>query len=386
MADNNDQILSEKNINCYTDGEETQISLDQLKSDMAKYLQLENLSFLMGAGCSSKSNSSDTTGIPTMQELYNAFVSENPEFKIGDVMIADRFNKNLEKMLEVMGAVSVANQIQPIDSEINRNISTVQNFIRGKIAEGLKSDPIKELYKDFYSRIAQRQRKMPINVFTTNYDLFNEMALDELGFPYNNGFSGTYKRKFNPVSYNYVYVENMNLNHDAWDRVFSFFNLVKLHGSISWVRENEEIWERDYSNITEDQTVMIYPTPLKDRTTLMTPYSDLFRVMENRIVQKNSVLIVLGYSFSDDHINRIILNGLSVPSFRLVVFGSGKRIDELKKLKDSRIVIYDSDDKIQYFNNFVNSVLPCKHPDIEEQQKYQVSASVSIAKFEKAGE
>ncbi len=27
-------------------------------------------------------------------------------------------------------------------------------------------------------------------IFTTNYDLFNEMALDELGFPYNNGFSG----------------------------------------------------------------------------------------------------------------------------------------------------------------------------------------------------
>ena len=70
---------------------------------------------------------------------------------------------------------------------------------------------------------------------------------------------------------------------------------------------------------------MIYHTA-KDRSTLMTPYSDLFRTMENRIVQKNSVLVVLGYSFSDDHINRVILNGLSVPTFRLVVFGQGPNL------------------------------------------------------------
>lgn len=61
---------------------------------------------------------------------------------------------------------------------------------------------------------------------------------------------------------------------------------------------------------------MIYPTPLKDRTTLMTPYSDLFRAMETALLKKNSVLITLGYSFADDHINRLILNSLAIPTFK----------------------------------------------------------------------
>jgi hypothetical protein len=199
--------------------------------------------------------------------------------------------------------------------------------------------------------------------------MFNEMALDELGFPYNNGFSGTYKRKFSPDNYNYVYVENMNLSHDVWERVSTFFNLVKLHGSISWIRKDEQIWERDYETVSDGDTVMIYPTPLKDRTTLMTPYSDLFRAMENRIMQKNSVLIVMGYSFGDDHINRLILNALAVTSFHLVVFGLGDGIDRLIKIGDPRISVINSDDKIHYFNNIIEQVLPNVHPDVSEKLK-----------------
>lgn len=212
--------------------------------------------------------------------------------------------------------------------------------------------------------------------------MFNEIALDELGFPYNNGFSGSFRRKFNPVSYNYMYVENMNLTRDVWERVSSFFNLVKLHGSISWLCKDNEIWERHYSDIQDSETVMIYPTPMKDRSTLMEPYSDLFRTMENRIVQKNSVLVVIGYSFGDDHINRIILNGLAVPSFRLVVFGFGKNITQLTKLGDSRITVYNSDDRIHYFNNFVEKALPPIHPDVNEELKLK-PASASITEFER---
>jgi hypothetical protein len=168
-----------------------------------------------------------------------------------------------------------------------------------------------------------------------------------------------------------MYVENMNLHHDVWERVSSFFNLIKLHGSITWVRKDEQIWEQDYDHIQDSDTVMIYPTPLKDRTTLMTPYSDLFRVMENRIIQKNSVLIVLGYSFSDDHINRVILNGLSLLSFRLIVFGSSTSIDKLISLNDSRITVINSADKIHYFKNFVGRVLPTIYPDVEEGLQMQ---------------
>ena len=348
-------------ISYYKGNVKTEMTIEAVQNEMAQYLQLDNLSFLLGAGCSSNIVDGKETGIPGMSVLYDSFFEKNPEFEIAGKQMKGEYDGNLETMLEAMGAVQIANHIQTIDEEIDKKTIKVQGYLRDQIKAGIKSD------KGFYSKITQRSRKAPISIFTTNYDLFNEIALDELGFSYNNGFSGTYRRKFNPISYNYMYVENMNLHRDVWERVASFFNLVKLHGSISWVRRDDEIWEQDYKDIKDDETVMIYPTPLKDRSTLMTPYSDLFRTMENRIVQKNSALVVLGYSFSDDHINRVILNGLSVPTFRLVVFGQGQNIEKLVKLGDPRITVISSDDKIHYFKNFVDNVLPSVHPDVEEE-------------------
>lgn len=376
----------DKTINCYKGNEKRQISQELLQNEMARYLQMDNLSFLIGAGCSSNIVESEgeekETGIPGMSILYKDFFEENPAFSVAGEALNGKFEKNLEKMLETMGAIQVVNQISEVDKDIDQKIVVIRDFLRKKIRAGLESPEVKRIYKDFYARITQRVRKAPVSIFTTNYDLFSEIALDELGFPYNNGFSGTYKRKFNPISYNYMYVENMNLHKDIWERVSSFFNLIKLHGSISWIRKNEQIWEHDFNDIKDEDTVMIYPTPLKDRTTLMAPYSDLFRVMENRIVQKNSILVVLGYSFSDDHINRVILNGLSVPSFRLVVFGNSANINKLIELGDSRITVYNSDDKIHYFKNFVEKALPPIHPDVVEEMELK-PVNQTITQFEK---
>ena len=191
--------------------------------------------------------------------------------------------------------------------------------------------------------------------------------MDNLSFPYNNGFIGTYKRSFNPASYKYAYVENMNLSKNIWERVPNFYNLYKIHGSISWVKKEDNINEIDYNHISEGDTVMIYPTPLKDRTTLMTPYSDLFRAMETALLKKNSVLITLGYSFADDHINRLILNSLAIPTFKLVIFGQSDAISRLIEMDDSRIIVINSQDKIHYFKNFVEKAMPDVQADVKEQ-------------------
>ena len=350
-----------------------EVTLDEAKKEFAQYLQTENLNFLLGSGCSSHRVDGQEISIPIMQGLYRSFFKEHPEFEVADHNPKELFKDSLEEMLDVMIAIRMANILVDLDSEIDKKIETVKQHILGKITNGQKCKEVLEFYKTFYLKLVQSNRKHPINVFTTNYDLYSEKALDLLGFYYNNGFSGSCIRKFNPNVYNYVYVENMNLNKDIWGRVSSFFNLYKIHGSINWVTEDGEIIEKPVDNCTAKR-VLIYPTPQKDRTTLMTPYSDLMRLMRQELIKNNSVLVTIGYSFSDEHINRIILNSLSNPSFKLVVLSSGANIDRLCKLNDKRIIVINSTSKVHYFSNFVNQLMP----EIEDSMQEEMSLKSGV--------
>lgn len=370
--------METENVIFYKGKAQSSVSLDAMKKEFAQCLQVENLNFLIGSGCSSHVIDDVEKSIPTMWTLAKRFFEANPDFSVQGTNLRQHFVSNLESMLDYMISVRSVNHVSEIEPEIDVKIKIVQDFIRNQIIEGMKCEDVNDIYKEFYLKILRKNRRSPINIFTTNYDLYSERALDELGFFYNNGFTGTYERKFNPISYNYAFVENMNLNKDVWDRISNFYNLYKIHGSINWVNKDSVVIEKPIENITDD-TVMIYPTPLKDRTTLMTPYSDLMRNMQQSLMKNNSILVTLGYSFSDDHINRIILNMLSVPSFRLVVLGSGTNIEKLISANDSRIWVINSEDKIHYFDNFVRKLLPDIQDDIKEridlQKKFKVIES-----------
>lgn len=359
--------LDNKTISYFKGKNETKVDIDLIRTELAQFLQMDNLNFLIGAGCSSHLVDNNEMGIPGMAKLYEDFFKKHSDFKIAEEDVQSKFDGNLESMLETMGGIVAAGRVKNIDENIGDKIKIVQKFIRDKIISGLHGAEVLQLYRNFYIKTVFRGRKSPINIFTTNYDLYNEQALDSLSFPYNNGFVGTYKRSFNPASYKYAYVEDMNLSKNIWERVPNFYNLYKLHGSISWVKEDNKIREIDYKHISENDTVMIYPTRLKDRSTLMTPYSDLFRAMETELLRKNSVLITLGYSFADDHINRLILNSLAIPTFKLVVFGKSDAIKRLIEMDDSRIIVINSDDKIHYFKNFVEKAMPEIQEDVKEK-------------------
>ena len=383
----------------------TELQEYELKTATAQFLQAENLNFLIGAGCSShKDDSGEEKGIYGMKDLYRTFFKDYIKKSICDYIgggmsekeLNHHFKEDLEKLLEYLDALAVVAQCRrDLDTcGVDEQRRTIRRYLKKKILEGTEKPEVGAIYREFYRRISQRSRKEPVSIFTTNYDMFSEAAMDDLGFLYNNGFTGTWRRKFNPLSYSYACVENMNLRREAWEPVPFFFNLVKLHGSVSWYRggaEAEDIFEGDCRRLADgavgddsDRTVMIYPTPMKDRSTLMTPYSDLFRVMENRLARKNTVLIVLGYSFRDPHINRVILNSLAVPSFQLVVFGVSEDIDSLIRLKDPRITIIRTEGakegsdanvpdsrKIHYFKNFVERALPEPGADMDERRQLQ---------------
>lgn len=372
-------------VNIFKGNHKYEVSVEELATEIAQCLQIENLSFLIGAGCSSfRDDSGIEQAIPTMAGLAKEFYESNPTLKVDSKHAAkDMFPDNLEALINHLISLRNITTSEKSKKTHSNKISIINRFIFDRVCNTPYSRGLIQLYKEFYLRIVKKSRQVPINVFTTNYDLYSENALDELGFMYNNGFLGSAQRIFNPNSYNYVVVENLGLSRDVWKSVSNFINLYKIHGSINWLKDEgtgtdtPHILEKDIDLIrsrNKFDSIMIYPTPQKDRTTLMVPYSDLFRMMQNNLLKKNSVLISLGYSFGDEHINRIILNALSVYDFRLVIFGDSEMISRLKEIGDNRIWIINSENKIQYFKNFVEKVLPTQ--DEEQREEFEIKKAM----------
>jgi hypothetical protein len=105
--------------------------------------------------------------------------------------------------------------------------------------------------------------------------------------------------------------------------------LTKLHGSLDWRWDKDQLRrfavpfgaEANHPDICGASltNTMIYPNPAKDVETLQFPYADLFRDFSASLCRPNASLVVYGYGFGDDHINRVIKDMLTLPSTHLVI-------------------------------------------------------------------
>ena len=212
------------------------------------------------------------------------------------------------------------------------------------------------------------------NLFTTNYDMAFDYALDNLGVHYINGFMGVHNRFFKPEVYDYdLYYPGQSAIGKV-HRAEKVLRYYKMHGSLSWVSTPpnvsntygiKEIPLNDDFIIDENNEIMIYPCVSKKSFTLDLPYSELFRQFSQAINQPQSVLICVGYSFYDEHINDIIKQALSIPSFTLIIANFDptpdpeSEIEKLKALEDKRIIILDQTASDQStFIGFVNNIMP----------------------------
>lgn len=234
--------------------------------------------------------------------------------------------------------------------------------------------PLIDLYKQFYRKLLTRNPTLPrLNIFTTNYDLYSERAMDLLGIHYVNGFTGGISKFFNPAIFNYALAEKMDLSQSKWSVIDNFFYLYKIHGSVNWIEDEgenklfkvREIQDPTFEILEQEESIMIHPTPLKYSASLGSPYSDLFREFQKKLMQNNNILVTIGYSFSDEHINNLIFQAFTIPSFRLIVIGEPQdwnEIGKLRNLNDSRIWIIgesgNSDVPLHYFKRFVEEIMP----------------------------
>jgi hypothetical protein len=214
--------------------------LNFIRGKLAELFEMTNLSFLLGAGCSSYLNEAGKEiSIPTMNELaeeFNKSASKNTKGIIGKY--GKGKTENLETFLGYLYQKKLSLQSEMDDTKkskateielLEKAIIETKKFIHEKCKK--KDSSVNTLYETFYKKLLLRSDALPrVNIITTNYDLYNEVAMDQLGVIYSNGFSGFIERRFNPAIFKYSLYAQMDLKDRPLAQIDNFIFLYKLLG------------------------------------------------------------------------------------------------------------------------------------------------------------
>jgi hypothetical protein len=193
----------------------------------------------------------------------------------------------------------------------------------------------------FASRNGTRDR---LQIFTTNYDRFIEAGAEVAGLHLLDRFVGSLTPIFRSSRLDIDMHYNPPGIRGEPRYLEGVARFTKLHGSIDWVDTWKSIRRIGLPFGAESiepylkapgldgvgsRQLMVYPNSAKDRETASYPYVDLFRDFAAAICRPNNTLISFGYSFGDEHINRVIEDMLTIPSTHLVVIS---RSDPLNRI------------------------------------------------------
>ena len=195
----------------------------------------------------------------------------------------------------------------------------------------------------FASRTGGRDR---LNIFTTNYDRLIEAGAELAGLHLLDRFLGNLMPIFRSSRLDLDMHYNPPGIRGEPRYLEGVARYTKLHGSVDWVQTGKDIrriglpfgatkispyLQAPGMGDATANKLMIYPNAAKDRETAAYPYVELFRDLAAAICRPNSTLVTYGYSFGDDHINRVIRDMLTIPSTHLVVISYDDPLDRIMK-------------------------------------------------------
>ncbi|MFL2117804.1 SIR2 family protein [Marinilactibacillus psychrotolerans] len=272
---------------------------EDLIHHLRKMAITKRLNFLIGSGASKPA-------IPLMSEF------------------SDRNDKTANQQL--------SERVRSLSKIIGNNI----RLNRGSYQVLQKVEATLTNYKEFIEKIIHllelsnsRQTPKSVNIFTTNYDLFLEKAVDEVSknkrLIFNDGGKGYLTRNLDSSNFNQT-VSYKGLNDNYISEIPSI-SLIKPHGSVNWLRNEEEVIIK---HEVVDEPMIVKPTGKEEQDTFMNNhFHEMLRVFQLELDKPQSVLFVLGFSFQDKHIGKMIKRALKNPELMIYVFGFSESDREL---------------------------------------------------------
>ncbi|APK85293.1 SIR2-like domain-containing protein [Enterobacter kobei] len=350
----------------------------------------KNINFLFGSGASA-------SYIPTLwlaeNTTYETLLTHKDCIDVKDFILCSYFNKIIRKTFCIEPSV-----------ENKKYTSTINSY----------TDFLDELVTLLEKKGSNQIRRA--NIFTTNYDLFFETAADNAlakkTFHFNDGAIGFKNRRLN-ISNFHITTWHQG-THDMYKHELPTINLIKMHGSVSWKRDENETISINYPsvspeliNLETDKTIddlvitlnttnddladyldlnandqnsleefksyynslaIVNPTKEKfSETVFQQHYYQSLRLLSYELEKPQTVLICFGFSFQDEHILEIIKRSLSNPTLKVFVFcyNNQSKQDINNTVNDPRITfIYpkEVDHKIS-FDTFIDRIFKSETGD-----------------------
>lgn len=328
---------------------------------LTSLVQADHLNLLIGSGL--------TRGIHQIAGAHSPASMSAGKFESFSEQIADaaetsakaagRSASNIEDEIRTANQLFRGLEILKDDAadDLGSEISSVLEMFANSILEGERNlaladhvtreeafTTLASFLMSFSSRTGTRDR---LGLFTTNYDRLVEVGAELAGLHLIDRFVGTISPIFRSSRVDLDLHYNPPGIRGEPRFVEGVARFTKLHGSLDWIETKDSIRKvglpfgasrldpylavPGYSD-AEFQRLMIYPNASKDRETADFPYVELFRDLAAAVVRPNAVTVTYGYSFGDEHINRVLQDALTIPSTHLVVISYG---DELGRIQDA---------------------------------------------------
>jgi hypothetical protein len=356
----------------------------ELRAHLATLLRLENVGLLLGAGASV------AAGGKTMAGLWGDFLAASPDeakwllehkFIEKGALEEDAGLREVPNVEELGDALEIAyvewrrqghadaDRLAEVRAQLSRAVVRAAllqpawwESLGGAEADAEQLENHRSVLQKL---VAARQPGQAAPwVFTTNYDLAIEWAAESIDLQVVNGFLGVHGRRFSPQSFDLGY-RNTQARGEARFGVYNIY-LAKLHGSLSWREEADQVYEvqarlavRRINKFLTDASrtelgLMVMPRAAKYMQTVGYVLGELFRRFSEFLARPQAALVVCGYGFGDEHINRLLRSALLNPTLQLVIYFPGfggdvkaatlpNALRKLLSLKNPRVTVVGGD-------------------------------------------
>jgi len=301
----------------------------------------KNVGFFFGAGTSC------ALGIPDIVQLTSAVATA---LKADTAKVFEIIKEDLKTLVGAreVNIEDILNQLRRIRELTNESETKTYQGVCGKDAAKADGEICKAIYqiitekelsvsspstKRFFAWYNLRNRDFTKEVFTTNYDLVIEKALEASEIPYFDGFVGSFEPFF--------WQESVEHQAQHGDLTKNWIRLWKIHGSLSWfwkiseTTKSHRIVRIGSISGTEDikNELVIYPSKDKYDSSRKQPFITYFDRMRDYLLNGELLFVFTGYSFSDQHINEIVFNCMRQNNrlFVIVFFYKDTDVEKLQE-------------------------------------------------------